>query len=693
MNVTEMPVQSESILVNTIRFLSVDAVEKANSGHPGLPMGAAAMAYVLWTRFLKHNPSNPAWFDRDRFVLSAGHGSMLLYSLLHLTGYDVPLDQIKRFRQWGSMAAGHPERGLAPGVETTTGPLGQGFANGVGMAMAEAFLAARYNRPGFSIIDHFTYGIVSDGDLMEGVASEAASLAGHLGLGKLVYLYDDNGITLAGSTDLTFDEDVGKRFEAYGWDVQVVPDGNDTAAVERAIAAARAETRRPSLIVVRTHIGYGAPRKQDTFEAHGSPLGEDEVRRAKEDLGWPLDPPFYVPDEALAYFRQAVDRGKAAERAWDERFARYEREHPDPARELRRAMCGELPEGWDAGIPDFPADARNGVATRVAFGKVLNAVAARVPTLVGGSGDLNPSTHTALAGLGDFQNPRHERGRGLGAVGGQWGYDGRNIAFGVREHAMAAAANGMAAHGGVFPYCATFFAFSDYMRPAIRLAAIMGLPVLFIFTHDGIGLGEDGTTHQPIEHLASLRAMPGLVVIRPADANEAAVAARVALETRNRPVAIVLTRQDVPVIDRSRCARADGLRHGAYVLSDVPDGRMDVILVATGSEVSLALAAQEILGGRGIAARVVSMPSWELFEEQPRECRESVLPPSVPARLAIEAGASFGWCRWVGEGGDVLGIDRFGSSAPGAVLMREYGFTPENIAERALALHQRRKEG
>ena len=678
----------DDLCINAIRFLSIDAIQRANSGHPGLPMGAAAMAYVLWTRFLKHNPSNPNWFDRDRFILSAGHGSMLLYSLLHLTGYDLPLEQIQQFRQWGSHTPGHPERGHAPGTEVTTGPLGQGFANGVGMAMAERTLAARYNRPRFEMIDHYTYAMVSDGDLMEGIASEAASLAGHLRLGRLIYLYDDNRVSLAGETALTFTEDPVRRFEAYGWQVQSVRDGNDLAAVERALAAAQQEAERPSMIVVRTHLGYGSPHKQDNFEAHGSPLGEEEVRLTKQKLGWPTEPPFHVPEPALEHFRKTQERGKKAEAKWRALLSAYRKEFPALAEELRRAMDGKLPQGWDADIPRFPADAK-GMATRTASGKVLNAVAPRLPLLMGGSADLNPSTQTALQGMGDFQSPQSDPGPWQGAVGGGWGYGGRNLHFGVREHGMGAILNGMAAHGGPIPFGGTFLIFSDYMRPPIRLAALMELQVIYVFTHDSIGLGEDGPTHQPVEQVASLRAIPNLVVIRPCDANETAAAWRVAIETRHRPVALVLTRQNVPTLDRSHHASEEGLRRGAYVLADAPSAKPQLLLLASGSEVHLALEARQRLVERGVETRVVSMPSWELFEAQSKKYRNSVLPPRVRARLAVEAGVTHGWHRYVGGRGDVVGVDRFGASAPGSVLMREYGFTVENVCQRALALLKR----
>jgi transketolase len=675
--------------INTIRFLAVDAVQKANSGHPGLPMGAAPMAYVLWTRYLKHNPGNPKWVDRDRFVLSGGHGSMLLYALLHLAGYsEMTLDQIKNFRQWGSITPGHPERLLSAGIETTTGPLGQGFANGVGMAIAEAHLAARYNRPGHEIINHYTYAIVSDGDLMEGISHEAASLAGHLKLGKLVYLYDNNHISLAASTNLSFTEDRAKRFEAYGWHTVVVDDGNDIDAIDRAIMAARAETARPSLILVHTIIGYGAPHKQNTFEVHGSPLGPDEVKAAKENLGWPLDPPFYIPGEVLEHFRDATERGKKVEAEWDAKFKAYEKTFPELEREFQMIMRGDLPSGWDANLPSFPADAK-GVPTRAASGQVLNVIAPKIPTLIGGSADLNPSTNTALKGLGDFENPSNRPSDVQGAVGGEWAYVGRNFHFGVREHAMGSIANGMAVHGGIIPYTATFMVFSDYMRPSIRLAAVMNAHVIFVFTHDSVGLGEDGPTHQPIEQLAALRAIPHLVVIRPGDANEVPVAWRVAIELRDRPVALAFTRQVVQTIDRTEYASAEGLVRGAYVLADAPNAKPDVILIASGSEVQLIVGAQRKLKEQGIAARIVSMPSWELFDEQPNEYRDSVLLPSVRARLAVEAGVPQGWEKYVTEHGDVIGLERFGASAPFQVVFEKLGFTVDNVVARAKKLLSR----
>jgi transketolase len=677
----------DQLCVNTIRFLSVDAVQKANSGHPGLPLDAAPMGYILWARFLKHNPANPNWFDRDRFVLSAGHGSMLLYSLLYLTGYDMPLDQIKQFRQWGSITPGHPESHLVPGVETTTGPLGQGFGNGVGMAIAEAHLAARYNRPGFEIINHYTYSLVSDGDLMEGVASEAASLAGHLRLGKLIYLYDNNHISLAASTDIDFTEDRAARFEAYGWHTQTIPDGNDLGAIEHALRVARAERDRPSLILARTHIGYGSPHKQDTYAAHGEPLGEEEVKLTKENLGWPVEPPFYVPDEALEHMRQALPRGKEAEAKWHARFEAYAREYPNLAAELQQMIDGELPQGWDTDVPVFEPSAK-GMRTRRASNRVINAVAPRLPALVGGAADLAPSTYTLIEGQGDFEDPE-TTGDDQGSAGGGWSYAGRNLHFGVREHAMGSILNGIAAHGGLIPFGGTFLIFSDYMRPTIRLAALMKKHVVYVFTHDSIGLGEDGPTHQPVEHLASLRAVPYLLVIRPADANETAVAWRVAVEAKDRPVALILTRQDIPILDRTKVAPAEGLRRGAYVLADAPGkADPDIILIATGSEVSLILEAQHRLLDQRIRARVVSMPCWELFDAQPKEYRDSVLLPSVRARLAVEAAAPLGWHKYVGDEGDVIGIERFGASAPGKIVMREFGFSVDNVVARSRALVQ-----
>jgi transketolase len=684
LTVTSSTAELDALCVNTLRFLSLDAVQNANSGHPGLPLDAAPMAYVLWTRFLRHHPASPRWFDRDRFVLSAGHGSMLLYSLLHLTGYDLPLNQIKRFRQWGSITPGHPERGLTPGVETTTGPLGQGFGSAVGMAMAEAHLAARYNRPRFDIINHCTYVLASDGDLMEGVASEAAALAGHLRLGKLICFYDNNHVTLSAATDITFTEDSAQRFAAYGWHTCTIDDGNDLAAIDTALRSARAETQRPSLILVRTHIGYGSPNMQDTFKAHGSPLGEEEVRLTKENLGWPIDPPFYIPQQASKHFREALDRGHELEAQWDEKFAAYAKAFPDLARDLQQTLHHKLPDGWDADIPNFPPDDK-GMATRVASGKVMNAIAQHLPALIGGSADLDPSTHTALKNLGDFEVPGVQVDDRQGAGGGDWSYAGRNLHFGVREHAMGAVLNGLAAHGGTIPFSATFLIFSDYMRPPMRLAALMGLHVIYVFTHDSIVLGQDGPTHQPVEQLAGLRAVPDLIVIRPADASETAVAWRMALETAGHPFALVLTRQNVPTLDRSQFASADGLRKGAYVLKDC-SGEPQLILIGTGSEVGLCVQATEKLNSDGVDTRVVSMPSWELFAAQDRSYRDSVLPPNVHARLAVEAGSRQGWERWVGDHGAGIGVNRFGASAPGGEMLKQYGFTVDNVYAQAKAL-------
>lgn len=670
--------------IDTLRFLSVDMVQKANSGHPGLPLDAAPMAYVLWTRHMKYNPADPHWADRDRFVLSAGHGSALLYSLLHVTGYDVSLDDIKQFRQWGSKTPGHPEYGHTPGVEVTTGPLGQGMANAVGMAIAEAQLAATCNRDGHDVIDHRTWAIVSDGDLMEGVASEAASLAGHLKLGKLVCLYDDNYVTLSAATDITFCEDRAKRFEAYGWQTIQVADGNDIAAISAALDAAVADTTRPTLILIRTQIGFGSP-KQGSYKAHGSPLGVENVKATKQNLGWPLEPDFLVPEPALKHFRKALERGARAQADWNESMRNYAKAFPEQAEELERRLRGELPEGWDADIPVFAADAK-GMATREAGGKVMNAIAPKLPALVGGSADLDSSTFTNLIGFGDF-NPAAPSGADKqGSDSAGWSRAGRNLHFGVREHAMGAIVNGLAAHGGFIPYAATFLIFSDYMRPTIRLAALMGIHVVQVFTHDSIALGEDGPTHQPIEQLASLRAIPNLTLIRPADANETAVAWKVAVATRKRPVLLALTRQKLPTLDRTRLASAEGLRQGAYILREAEDGKPKLILIASGSEVGLILDAADQLQADGVSVRCVSMPSWALFDAQPQSDRDAVLPPEVTARLAVEMGATQGWRRYVGDRGDVLGIDHFGASAPAEVLLREFGFTVENVVKRARAL-------
>ncbi len=685
-----MGIDIDSLCINTIRMLSIDMVQEANSGHPGMPMGAAPMSYVLWTRFLKYNPHNPAWYDRDRFVLSAGHGSPLLYSMLHLTGYDLSLEEIKRFRQWGSKTPGHPEYGETPGVESTTGPLGQGFANGVGMAVAERFLASKFNRPGYEIVDHYTYAMVSDGDLMEGVASEAASLAGHLRLGRLICLYDNNHITLSGETRLTFTEDVCKRFEAYGWHVQSVEDGNDIEAISEAIIAARSEPIRPSLISVRTHIGYGSPHKQDTFEVHGSPLGSEEVIATKKNLGWPIEPKFYIPEDALAQFKKALDKGIQLEATWKTKMDLYEKTYPKLMNEWNQMMSSEPPDGWDYGIPVFPPDSK-GIATRSACGQIMNATASQLPSLIGGSGDLNPSTYTALNGLGNFQYPHSEGREVQGAVSGEWGYGGVNIAFGVREHAMGSIVNGIALHGGLLPFGSTFLIFSDYMRPAIRLAALMKIHVIYVFTHDSVGLGEDGPTHQPIEHLSSLRAIPNLIVLRPADANETAEAWKTAIQHKNGPVAITLARQKVPVIDRGKFSQAVGLRRGAYILADSAFGKPEIILIATGSEVHLALEAHEKMQAEDIRSRVVSIPSWELFEEQPEEYRNEVLPPDIKTRISIEAGSTHGWHKYVGLKGAAIGIDHFGDSAAGEVLFKKFGFTSENILNRAKTLLAKKK--
>lgn len=659
----------EQLCINTLRFLSADAVQQANSGHPGLPMGAAPLAYAIWTRHLRHNPLNPAWPARDRFILSGGHGCTLLYSLLHLTGYDLPLEEIKRFRQWGSRTPGHPEFGLTPGVETTTGPLGQGFSNGVGMAIAEAHLAARYNRPGHEIIDHYFYAIVTDGDLMEGVASEAASLAGHLRLGKLIYLYDDNHISIEGPTEITFTEDRGKRFEAYGWHVQQVEDGLDVEAIDRAIQAAKADPR-PSLIMVRTTIGYGLPTRAGTAKAHGEPPGDAELNSAKEKLGWPLEPRFYIPEEALAFFRQAAVRGPELEAAWQARFEAYRAEYPDLAAELERRLAGKLPQGWDEGLPEFPADPK-GMASRASSGRVLNAIAAKLPDLMGGSADLAPSTNTWLANTPAF-SPEDRTGR--------------NIHFGVREHGMGAIVNGMAYHGGVIPFGATFLVFSDYMRPTLRVAALSHLGSIWVFTHDSIGVGEDGPTHQPVEHLAALRAIPNLVVLRPADANEVREAWKIAVENRHRPTALVLTRQNLPTLDRTVYASAAGVRKGAYVLADLGGEDPRVILMASGSEVGLIVEAGQHLAEEGVAVRLASFPSWELFAEQDAAYQASVLPPAVTARVAVEAGVTQGWHRWVGSGGRVLGLDRYGASAPAKTVFEKLGFTVENVVKLAKEL-------
>jgi len=663
--VASAPLQERCI--DTIRFLAVDGVQKANSGHPGMPMGAAAIAYTLFTRHLRYDPADPAWPNRDRFVLSAGHASMLLYSMLHLTGYDLSMDDLKSFRQWGSRTPGHPEHGHTPGVETTTGPLGQGVANAVGMAVAERFLAATF---GADIVDHHTYALAGDGCMMEGISSEAASFAGHQKLGKLILLYDDNHITIDGSTDLAFTEDVGKRFEAYGWHVQRVADGSDVDAIDAAITAAKAETDRPSLIAVRTHIGCGSPNKQDKAAAHGAPLGVDEIKLTKEACAWPLEPAFYVADDVRAAFAEAAAKAAEAHTAWEETYAAWRAADVDRARSWDDAWAHKLPKGWDADLPVFGLDDK--VATRAASGKVINAVAPHIPTLMGGSADLAPSNNTLIKDAPDQQAASPA---------------GRNVRWGVRELAMAGMANGLSTHGGVRPYVATFFVFVDYMRPAMRLSALMKQPVTYVLTHDSVGVGEDGPTHQPIEHLAMLRATPGFIDLRPADANETVEAWRIALETDDAPVGLMLTRQNLPTIDRRKYAPASGIARGAYVLGDAAaGGAPDVIIIASGSEVALALEAHERLVAEGIRSRVVNMASMRLFEQQDADYRESVLPLACSSRLAVEAGVTFGWHRWVGDGGQVIGIDRFGASAPAGTIFEQLGFTADNVYARAKAL-------
>jgi transketolase len=679
--------QLEQQCINLLRFLSIDMVQKADSGHPGLPLDAAPMAYVLWRQFLHFNPKNPSWFNRDRFVLSAGHGSALLYSLLYATGFNVSLEDLQRFRQLDSITPGHPERGHTPGVEVTTGPLGQGFGNGIGLSMAEAHLASKFNRDKHQIVDHYTYGIVSDGDLMEGVAAESASLAGHLKLGKLIYLYDCNHVTLSAAADITFTEDVGKRFEAYHWQVLNVADGNDTAALYQALSEAREETERPSLIIVQTHIGYGSP-KQDSFLAHGSPLGAEAVRQTKQNLGWPEEPAFYVPEEALSEFRKAIETGHQHETDWNDRFENYRQAYPELAHQFEASLRGELETGWQESLPHFEPSEK-GISTRAASGKVLNAIAPILSALMGGSGDLNPSTYTELKGMGDFESPLAQVPNHEGICGGVWNYAGRNIAFGIREHAMGAIMSGLAAHGGTIPFGGTFLTFSDYMRPSIRLAALMGLHVVYVFTHDSIALGEDGPTHQPIEQVASLRAIPQMTVIRPADGNETVVAWQVALEN-NHPVSLILTRQNLPVLDRQRFAAAEGLRRGAYILEDV--SQPDIILIATGSEVSLIVEAADQLKAEGMRARVVSMPSWELFEQQDVQYKQSIFPPSLKVRLAVEAGVPQGWEKYVGDQGAILGIDCFGASGSGSEVMKKFGFTASNVTKLAKSLLSQQRE-
>ncbi len=664
----------EKTCIDTIRFLAVDAVQKANSGHPGMPMGMAPVAHVLWSRHLTYDAAQPDWPDRDRFVLSAGHGSMLLYSMLYLTGYGLTLDDLKAFRQLGSRTPGHPEYRDAPGIETTTGPLGQGFGNAVGMAVAEAFLAATFNDAAQSVVSHYTYAIASDGDLMEGVASEAASLAGHLGLGKLIVLYDDNLISLDGPTEMAFTEDRMARFSAYRWHTQSVSDANDLEALDAAIVAAKAETERPSIIAVRSHIGYGSPNRQDTAKAHGAPLGPDEVKATKENLGWPLEPTFYVPEEVLAFYRKAGARGAAAREAWETRFASWRSASPEAAQRWDRAFRRELAPGWRDALPVYAAG-DPAVATRVASGAVINAVAPFVPTMIGGSADLASSNNTTIKDA---------------AVFGPGSYEGRNIWFGVREHAMASAANGMALHGGVIPYAATFFVFSDYQRPALRLGALMGAPVKYVFTHDSIGLGEDGPTHQPVEQLAILRATPNFTVVRPADANETVEAWKIAMQHDDGPVGLMLTRQNLPTIDRTKYAAASGIAKGAYVLGDAAGGGApDIILIGSGSEVAPALEAHERLVAEGVRSRLVNMASWALFRRQNADYRESVLPLACSTRLAVEAGVTMGWERWVGDGGEVIGLDHYGASAPAGVLFEQFGLTADSVYAKAKALLDR----
>ena len=657
----------DDLCINTIRTLSMDAVQKANSGHPGAPMGLAPAGYTLWTRVLKHNPANPDWPDRDRFVLSGGHASMLLYSLLHLTGYDLSLEEIQNFRQWGSKTPGHPEYGHTAGVETTTGPLGQGFSNAVGMAMAECHLAACFNKPGADIVDHYTYVMCGDGDLMEGVASEAASLAGHLGLGKLICLYDNNGISIEGTTEIAFTEKVAKRFEAYRWQVIKVKDGSDPKAIEKALLEAKAETQKPSIIMLKTHIAHGSPNKQDTPDAHGAPLGEDEIQLTKDALGWTTKEPFTIPEEALDVFRKCLKTGEKAETRWKENYQKYAKQNPDLADAWVNALTRFMPKGWECSMPVFTPE-QGPMATRAASGKALNAAAAIFPSLMGGSADLAPSNKTFIDGCPEFQKKD---------------YSGRNIRFGVREFAMGAIMTGMFLHGGIRPYGGTFLVFADYIRPAIRVAALMKLPVIYVFTHDSVAVGEDGPTHQPVEHLASLRAIPNLTVIRPADANETVQAWRKAIATNDQPVALILSRQKLPILDAKQTAA--NVERGAYILSN-SDSKPQILLIATGAEVHITLEAQAMLAEKGIAARVINMPSWELFEAQPESYRKRILPAIHKKRIAVEAGIPMGWERYVGSEGKVIGIDRFGASAPGATVLKNFGFSADKIVETALEM-------
>ncbi len=660
----------DQLSINTIRTLSMDGVQKANSGHPGTPMANAPLAYLLYTELMRHNPRDPQWPDRDRFILSAGHASMLLYSSLYLSGYDVSLDDLKNFRQWGSKTPGHPEYHDTPGVETTTGPLGQGFGNGVGMAIAERWLRERFNKPGFNIVDHYTYALCSDGDLMEGIASEAASIAGFLKLGKLIYFYDDNTITIDGHTDLAFSEDVGKRFEAYGWHVQHISDINDLDSLRKATEAARQEVDRPSIIVMKTVIAYGSPNKHNTSESHGSPLGADEILLTKQNLGWPWEESFYVPDEALQHCRQAILKGEEEQRKWNDMMAEYESKFPHEAAEFKLFIAGGLPEGWDDDLPSFTPD-KGPMATRTSSGQTINALAKKIPNLISGAADLYPSTDAYIKDGGDVKGDN---------------FLARNMHYGIREHAMGAILNGMTLHKGVIPLGSTFLIFYDYMRPPLRLAAIMRAPTLMLYTHDSVGLGEDGPTHQPVEMLSGMRSVPNLWAVRPADANESVFAWQIALQRLDGPTCLIMSRQKLPIFDRKEFAPADGVLRGAYILAEADGGKPDIILIATGSEVQLAVGARTELQKQGIKTRVVSMPCWELFEEQDRSYREEVLPPDVKKRISIEAASPMGWLRWVGDEGDIIGIDTYGASAPAEIIFQKYGFTVENVVEHALVL-------
>jgi transketolase len=657
----------DQISINTIRFLAVDAIQKANSGHPGMPMGCAPIGYTLFTKYMKHNPANPNWVNRDRFILSAGHGSMLLYSLLHLCGYNLPMEQLKQFRQWGSLTPGHPEHYLTSGVETTTGPLGQGFANAIGIALAEAHTAAVFNKDDIKLIDHYIYGICSDGDLMEGVSHEAASIAGHLGLGKVIFFYDNNSITIDGKTSLAFSEDIGKRFESYNWHVQHIEDVNDLGAIDKAVKAAQLVTDKPSIIVTKTHIGFGSPHKQDTSEAHGSPLGEEEVKLTKKNLGWPEDKQFYIPDEVAENFKKAVPKGVKEEEEWNKLFASYKKKYPEDAAAFEKFWSGDFGDEWISKLPLFEDDGKK-LATRSAGSKVINAIAKYLPNLIGGSADLNPSTNTYIKESGAISKGN---------------YSGKNIHFGIREHGMASILNGMALYGGIIPYGATFLVFADYLRPALRLASLSHIKPVLVFTHDSIGLGEDGPTHQPVEHLCALRAIPGVVVIRPADANETSYAWQAAIQHKGSPVCIILTRQGLPVIDQGKYPSAGNLLKGAYILKEASDGKPEIILMASGSEVGVTLKAAEELEAAGTKTRVVSFPSWELFEQQTESYKESVLPSNVKARVSVEAGVKQGWERYTGDNGAAVSIETFGHSAPVNVVMEKYGFTPANISATA----------